>query len=680
MEKLKQNAQDAFKNEAKNEEVLEKPKKNEAKGFDYYRDIPGYPDDHKGFNKYDSILELEKKSEQEINDPEVAEFNESLKTVISKQENKNILSMVREVASSKAFRAAFISLMLFAKVGQASAENLKAKNVSENKIENSIKEEKTDKFAEGNYVAGYAEFLKIKATNYFETDKADIKPEATAEIQDNFREFLGGINNENFKDVISKNWVIKGSSDERATSNWDGSNENLTIARAEALQAIIKEALFNHKYKREQRLSTEQTMMLMNKKIEISYLKDREGKENGVTYISDKLNPETGQNYTENEITNIKKNNPELYQELLESCRFTNFETESNFFADAKNFDQVHFLIDESGSMMRSKHFISNHLRSIEMNKKINLSLYSDQINKEAVQCVSNEEAADKILKLTTEGSFRERQVNSTLGLINKIAAENSEKGNDAKKETHKIYVATDEAIQGTNSAVLELLQYKAAEVGANIEFLIGYQEWVGNQMEGYQKNSVVKVTLNELVDKVNKIKKLELANGVNKDVKSEKINDFSERNYQTKKAEFTAYLANFRSKEFRDLLSARGYGETAEEIADSLDKELSGPKNYAKLNDIIDIEKIKIEYIAKMSGRGTDAKLAEAVFNSARALRAMVEAKNERDLVMEAIKGIPGDKIPDIKDNVLINVIDDIAPVRLPVNGPNDLSSNLYY
>lgn len=648
--------------------------------------LPGdknYPgnEKHDGYNKYDSMLELQKQAEENLSDPEVAEAHELIKQAVQEKGQPNLLGKVRDVASSNAFRAAFLSVMLFSKVGQASAENLSAeRQLPESQVEVINNKTIKEKNAEGNYVAGYAEFLKIKATNYFETDKAEIGEEAAKEIQDNFHKFLDGINNENFKDVMSKEWVIKGSSDERATKKWGGSNENLTKARSEALFTIIKKAINDHKYKREQRLTEEQTWQIVFKKIDISYPQGREGKENGVTYITDKINPETGEKYTDAEVAKIKKEDPEEYQKLLESCRFTNFETESDFFADAKNFDQVHFLIDESGSMAKSKIFISNHLRSIEMNKKINLNLYSDQIDPQGIECFNNSEAADKILKLDTEGSFRERQVSSTLGLINKIAAEQESKGGKEEKETHKIYVATDEAIQNTNSAVLELLQTKAKEVGADVEFLIGYSRWVGNEMQGYQKNEVIKLSLNDLAKKVENIKKKEIAKGINKDVKSQKVDDFYKQNYEAKKAEFTAYLANSRSTEFLNLLKSKGYGETAEEVADSLDQRLSGSGNYNKLNEIINIQKIHADYYRKLSGGGGDARLPEAVFNSIRALRDMIETHNEMTTVLEATKGMPEDEIPDIKDHILINVIDDVAPVKLPVKGPRDLSANLYY
>lgn len=648
--------------------------------------LPGdadYPKNERngGYNKYDSMLKFQQEAEEQLSDPAVASAHEMVKQAVAEKSKESLLGKVRDIASTNAFRAAFLSLMLFAKAGQASAESFSANELStETKIEQAMNSANTEKKSEGNYVAGYAEFLKIKASNSFETDKADISPEAAAEIQANFNKFLDGVNNENFEDVMSKDWVIKGSSDERATKNWDGSNENLTVARTDALYKLIKESIMTHKYRADQRLSQEQTMKILTKKIDVSYPQGQEGKENGVTYITDKLNPETGENYTDAEIAKIKKDDPEKYQELLESCRFTNFETESSFFADAKNFDQVHFLIDESGSMATSKIFISNHLRSMEMNKKINLNLYSDQINPNDIECVSNSEAADKILRLSTEGSFRERQVSSTLALINKIAAEQEAKGGKEEKETHKIYVATDEAIQNTNSAVLELLQTKAQEVGADVEFLLGYSHWVGNNTEGRVKNEVVKLSLEDLAQKVNNIKIKEIAKGINKDVKSQKVDDFYKQNYEIKKTEFTAYLANSNSTEFRNLLQSKGYGETAEEIADSLDQRLSGSGNYNKLNEIVNIKKVQEDHYRKLSGQGGNADLANAVFNSIRALREMIEAHNEMDVVVEAAEGLSEDQIPDIKDNILINVIDDVAPVKLPVNGPRDLASNFYY
>ena len=648
----------------------------------------------------EDLNDLEKtreRIEDDLKNSEISETHQEVKETVSKK-GKSVLEKFRQMASTKTFRAAFISLMLFAKIGQVSAENAEnVKNDKENHQENFKPENRNS----DNYIASYHEFAesaKLRADNYFVTDKAEISPENQERLAEDFRNFLNTINTNNFKDLISKQWVVKGSSDQRKTNNWSGSNEELTKARISSVKEVISNTLKSHNF---ENLNEEEIKAISEKEIIEKYpFHNEEGKENGVTYLSDLINEETGKKYTEKEIENIRKNDNEKYLSLLDRCRYTNFEIESNFF-ELERFDRVHFLIDESGSMEASKHSIAKRLREIESNKPIELYTYSDLFNPVRLDsCHNNQEAANSIVQQVKEGSFRERQVDAIFGLINKLNAESKEYKTGI--ESQKIYLATDEALQQVSSADLQLLKSLADKSNIEVEFIIGYSKNQRDRLYFFdhkdEENDILRLSLDDVIKTVDALKadsKIANSTEQEKNRSNENIIDFYRQDYQKKAQEMEMWIknaSNNKTSAFINILKASGFGESPEEIRENLEKEYSGAKNYLKLFNLANDVAKKQGYqniedlvkAARMGGRGLELRqISDAFVNIAVPLRELIDSYNKLQTIEEAVSNLEGEELPNMNDNTVLNVRS--FPIvgfnqSLPINGPKGVLANIKY
>jgi hypothetical protein len=660
--------------------------------------------------------------EDSINDPEVLAINEALKHKIEEKEHHSPLNTIRKFAAKKQIQFALATLSLLSTGLKARGDSRtdadvyaegirleKTAAISDNE-KKSERSEQQEKIKHENY--------KLEATSYFKTDQADISPENEKKLADYLDKFLNTITPENYQEEIKKAWIIRGSNDERETHKWEGKNENLTNARIDAMAKVMYGTLKNHNFGK---LTEKQAETLRNKEISRSYPKGRADKENGVTYLTDKINPDTNSQYSEEEITAMKKNDPAKYHELMESCRYTNFEVETTFF-NLSQYDRINFLIDESGSMNASKAFISDQLRKIEFNKPIDLFLYSDQFDpKSEINCHNNFEAADKILSQSKDGSFRERQIDAALGLVTRLAEAAEEKQKkDGQLEKQKIYIATDEALQGLNSTTLEVLYAKAKQANIEIEFVLSYSK-NNNKIGATQESGLIKISLDDLIQDVDNLKDQvrtqrakhgyyftserdakgnliphnynELGPGAD-ELPDQKLDEFYEDDLKKTENVFTVILKNHPA--LRGFLSRKGYGKTNAEITANIENDLSGPGGYAKLGEMINIENIKNDIKLKYSGHGnSDSGLAEDLMHWGGALHQLIEARNLRDLMLAALKNLPADQIPNIKDNIRINlanfetnqnfywdgqVQDKKTSVSLPINGPGGWVAELYY
>lgn len=622
------------------------------------------------YGKYEQLLQHQENIEASFSNPEVKRIDNILKEPLEKK--LSALEISRNIVSNNAFKAAFISLMLFAKAGPAMAEKLSDAKPAEHSI--NYEQAPSSELGEHNYIADYEEFATIKATSYFETDKADISQEDVYKIKDDFDRFLNGIDKDNIEQALSNRWVIKGSSDERETNSWEGGNESLTKARIDALENVIRRTLASHEFKG---LSKEDIQKLREKEIKASYPEGKDGKESGVTYISDMNNPDTGLPYSETEISEMKAKDPDKYAKLLEDCRYTEFQVESGFFSELEEFDKTYFLIDESASMTACKNFISENLYSMSLDKPVTLMGYSDILDKGEIDCKNSKEAAAKVLNMPTDGSFRERQVDAALNLLSDL----SKQEDDQKQLKKKIYIVTDEAIQHINSTTLDLLEYKAEQTNSDIELLLSYKQWKGSQYDGYQENKTIKVPISKLAERIKELKE-KIGKDKAENLSEQKIDKHYESEYQEKKEIFKKFLSHYESVAFRNLLSQKGFGINIDEIADSLSERLSGPKGYAEIYELINPKKVEKDIVKRYSGQisSQEAALSTAVMHSVRSLREMIDAKNQYDLISKATANMPDDEIPNISDNILINKVDNLAPEPMPENGPRGLVANLYY
>jgi len=82
-------------------------------------------------------------------------------------------------------------------------------------------------------------YAQLELSNYYETDSDNISGGNEQEIRSQFTKFLDNINVHNVQEILETDFEIFGSSDERPTNNWGGSNEKLTKARIAAVEKIF---------------------------------------------------------------------------------------------------------------------------------------------------------------------------------------------------------------------------------------------------------------------------------------------------------------------------------------------------------------------------------------------------------------------------------------------------------
>lgn len=257
-------------------------------------------------------------------------------------------NLIQKAANSKKFRSFFVALMIFLKfapVQGAEKADLKTQDRTDNpkEIKNPVNIEPDpestyqaqaddfSKFNEGKEV-GDAKPLKIniedgprsatlEMAGYFNTDSGELNESVKTEIASNFQKFLSQITLDNVQDVLDSDFILYGSSDERPTTNWNGSNEELTLARLAAIEEILSDVLKSYDFSSLPDDVAEQ----VRAKIFVQTMPSSEtGPEKGVTYLTD-LHKDTGENYSAEELLKIKTENPALYKQLLDECRKITF-------------------------------------------------------------------------------------------------------------------------------------------------------------------------------------------------------------------------------------------------------------------------------------------------------------------------------------------------------------------
>ena len=267
--------------------------------------------------------------------------------------NKSSENLIQKAANSKKFRAFFVALMIFLKFAPAQGvakTDFKTQDRTDNpkEIKNPVNMEPNpentyqvqaddfSKFNEGKD-GGDAKPLKIniedgprsatlEMAGYFDTDSGELNEDVKTEIASNFQNFLSQITPDNVQDVLDSDFVLYGSSDERLTSNWHGSNEELTLARLAAIEEILSDVLEHYDFSSLPDDVAEQ----VRAKIFVQTMPSSEtGPEKGVTYLTD-LHKDTGENYSAEELLKIKTENPGLYKQLLDECRKITFSLSLN--------------------------------------------------------------------------------------------------------------------------------------------------------------------------------------------------------------------------------------------------------------------------------------------------------------------------------------------------------------
>ena len=462
-----------------------------------------------GLSLEDTFAKVEEmRPKVEIGSQELKEAIVASLAVLEEPKRENWL---RKVANRPAVRAIFVTLMLLLKFapdakGEEKASpdlNQKIKTESSNEKSSSIDDPNTYLLSEAELAKMQLEdgdakelsielqnlerFSQLKLNNYYETD-LDVIPESNqAEIKDKFVQFLDQINADNVDQVLASEFKIFGSSDERPTNNWDGSNENLTQARIAAAEKLLQGVLAEYDFS--DRLSAEQIAELQAKSFKA------EMPAGGVTHLVDLINPQTGENYSEEEVANFSESERlELLKECrridvdflakkevkihelkpmaaeIEQLRLDNLDkTLTNW----KNYQQVALIVDKSPSMNNSYQLISEIISNQEalQDTKLHYATFSDKLDKlENLSQLS--EVEEKIKTMVKDGSHQERAVESALSALKQIRPEVGAK--------MKLIVATDEELQRLDYEKLSQLQAEAALKNCEVDFIYAHNRLGG--------------------------------------------------------------------------------------------------------------------------------------------------------------------------------------------------------
>jgi hypothetical protein len=403
-------------------------------------------------------------------------------------EKNTPLSLLRDrIFKSKATKAIFMSAILLKSIAPSFASNNDNKVIDKDILEHNInnkkesdkdnKDGKTFKTNPEDYKR-FQEKIILKAGSNFDSSKSTLKN--VDNIKSSFNDFLSKIDNTNFSNIINKDWIVKGSSDEIQNQSIGG-NEKLTQDRIDALRIVLEETLKNHNF--EGKLNEDQIKKILEK--EIKENSPDNGKEKGVTYITDLINPTTGKNYTEIEVKELKENNTIEYKKLLSDCRYTNFElkidNEKMFNLD--NYDQAIFLVDNSGSMHLNKPLLGSSLdNALSSNKEKSIWVYpfSYKLDWSGFRIIDSKKPSLNTLSIEDfkKGNGNERALSSAIEFL-KMLEEKMVKNkiiNKLNPDFKRIlYVATDEGIQDPKN-ILEL--ERLLEVThTDIEFILFYND-----------------------------------------------------------------------------------------------------------------------------------------------------------------------------------------------------------
>jgi hypothetical protein len=129
----------------------------------------GYPKTHHVYDKYEDFstrpeVGIMEQAEKNIENPQIAEIDAGIKNEMSKKENFNLLTKLREFGNRRAVQAAFLTIMLFSKAMEADAGGL-SKGQADKLIE-SIQDEPTIK----KYDVSNFEFVHNDIQKYLSTE------------------------------------------------------------------------------------------------------------------------------------------------------------------------------------------------------------------------------------------------------------------------------------------------------------------------------------------------------------------------------------------------------------------------------------------------------------------------------------------------------------------------------
>jgi hypothetical protein len=421
--------------------------------------------------------------------------------------------VMRKIANNNVVRSSFVALMLLAKfVPSAHGQEQPEKNSDLNQSRVETKADiKQDFNPDNTYQMTPAELgvdetdrkhidakplesslvemgrgVQLDMANYFDTDSDFIPPSSEQAIKTDFENFLSKISPKNVEQILQMDFRLFGSSDERATSKWNGSNEELTTARLAAVEKILSETLQSYSFNN---LPEDLAEQVRAKAFSQDMPFSVNGPEAGVTYIGDLLNPDTNQNYTTAEVNQIKNNNPDLYKQLLDDCRKITFSLETikddnlnklvkkppaletpepglketpfpelNKIPDYKN---VKLLFDNSPSINNSYSYMAEAIAKQNFDGlNIDLATFSNKLNR-AKTYNNSLEVAEAINGMKFNGNTQELALSAAQEALKKMPP----------GEKNAVFIMTDEPFQDASWENISNLERLAAEKTTDVYF-----------------------------------------------------------------------------------------------------------------------------------------------------------------------------------------------------------------
>lgn len=324
---------------------------------------------------------------------------------------------------------------------------------------------------------------KIDITQLFKIDKAEISTDEAKDIKNEIDSFLDKINSHNFEKFEQARKVADVSSSAEATKYGAAdknlpptleNNKTLTGDRFTKGAGIAEDAFKNHNYKNSD-LSPKQIEIAKNTKIELK------APEKGYTAITDlyKIDPKTGkemgEKYSDKEVEEMKKENPDLYKKLNEECRHFKLDLMvESALQQINQCDRFTFFVDNSNSTEYTFAKTADKLEKIGLQEnskgditKVDLVYYSDNIN--SVKHLSNIlKVADDLRGTHIKGGSLEKPFKVAIEYYKDLAKKDAERiKNGEKIEDNRGAAWTiDEGLQGAQDI------FEAAELAkkANVK------------------------------------------------------------------------------------------------------------------------------------------------------------------------------------------------------------------
>ncbi|MDP3836960.1 MAG: hypothetical protein Q8Q67_02570 [bacterium] len=454
----------------------------------------------------------------DVNGGKLVDEIESLLISLDKEKEteKKENNLVRRLANNPGVRAAFVTLMLFAKFAPE-AKAASDTNIDRNNFEmaNDISSSNSLETDGDTYHPDLAEFsegeegakeksgdakpldvkldraelpegtlIKLEVANYFDTDSDRIPDEAAEEIKASFHSFLSSLDPNKLDDLDNWKLVVKGQSDERMTNRLGG-NQQLTVDRIQAVTNIANSAIQSHEF---DGWPEEKVQAIKAKTVKQEPFISETGPEKGTKYITDLMNPETGNHYTAAETEAIKKGDPEKYKSLLDDCRQVSFEIAVQESLSESIAAHSAFIVvkdisrsmdkNDAGGLTPTDKYLSEYFAGqtvdgpsefqfavfageglIDLKKVDNFSSFADEIADKKVSGDGRKElavgSAIEVLKQTQPKAWRDRPALGALG------------------DSPYILITTDEALQDvTYNNVKEAIKISEEK---NAEVIFGY-------------------------------------------------------------------------------------------------------------------------------------------------------------------------------------------------------------